>query len=83
MILEHKSIVHKDKAVYHRHLRNIQLEAFQTTHTAVFTTHLMRVPVWVKDDDSVSHLEVEPKASRSGTEQEDEVRRARGVEELK
>lgn len=36
----------------------------------------MRVPVAVKDDDSVSGLQVEAEAASSGTEQEDEVLRS-------
>lgn len=36
----------------------------------------MRVPVTVKDDDGVGGLQVEPQATGSGTEEEDEVLRS-------
>lgn len=36
----------------------------------------MRVPVTVKDDDSVGSLQVEAEATGSGAEQEDEVLRS-------
>lgn len=38
-------------------------------------TDLVRVPVTVKDDDRIGGLQVEPQATGSGTEEEDEVLR--------
>lgn len=45
-------------------------------------TNLVRVPVTVKDDDSVGSLQVEAEATGSGAEQEDEVLRSFFIEFL-
>ena len=44
--------------------------------------YLVRVPIRVEYDDSVSYLQVQPKPSSPGAQEEDEVWRVWGCEQL-
>ena len=44
--------------------------------------YLMRIPIGIKDDDSVCGLQIQTQTSSSGTQQEHEVLRILGIEQL-
>lgn len=49
----------------------------------LLSVYLVRIPVTVKQDDSISRLKIEPQTACPGTQHEDEVRAVSLIEGLK